>query len=147
MNAKFVDASEQFKKATSFFGEDATKSDPEQFFGSINQFIKIIKQSLKDMEQVEVEKEKAKKREVAKAKRAKDMEEKRRGLGEMPDGHDDTIDELFSNIEDGQVFRNRRQGKKKGKTQDLFIARQEERVREKPLPLPQRKAVVDSDSD
>jgi len=146
MNHKYNESNDQFQKVATFFGEDSKKTDPEQLFGSVNQFIKIIKQATKDSEQQEADKEKARKREVAKAKRAKEIEEKRKGFGEMPEGHDDTIDELFSNIEDGQVFRNRRLGRKKGKTTDLFVARQEERVREKPLPLPKKKVVIDTDS-
>lgn len=71
------------------------------------------------------------------------MESKRRGV-DVPEGSesliqslissgkDDTIDELFSVIEDGQAFRNRRKGGKrsggKGNT-DLFLSKQEEMVR------------------
>ncbi len=59
------------------------------------------------------------------------MESKRRGV-DVPEGKDDTIDELFSVIEDGQAFRNRRKGGKKsgGKgSADLFLSKQEEMVR------------------
>ena len=64
----------------------------------------------------------------------KELDEKKRLklVADLPDGHDRVIDELFSVIEDGQAFKNRRRGKKTSK--DVFKTKQEALVREKPLP-------------
>eukprot|EP01114_Cavostelium_apophysatum_P004680 TRINITY_DN1501_c0_g1_i2.p1 TRINITY_DN1501_c0_g1~~TRINITY_DN1501_c0_g1_i2.p1 ORF type:complete len:147 (-),score=60.24 TRINITY_DN1501_c0_g1_i2:152-592(-) len=143
-----ADTVESFGKATTFYGEETAKTDPEQFFGIVNQFVQIMKSAVKDLEKHQEDEEKAKKREAAKLKRAKEMEDKKRAkLGDLPEGHDDTIDELFSVIEDGQAFRNRRKVGKKGggKTNNLFIAKQEEMVRERPLPMPKRKPATRQD--
>ena len=51
---------------------------------------------------------------------------------ELPEGHDSIIDELMQNIEEGQVFRQRRKAKVSSDT--VFTTKQEARVREKPLP-------------
>jgi hypothetical protein len=72
------------------------------------------------------------------------MEEKKRAKygANAIEGHDEAIDELSNAIEDGQVFRNRRRrgGKKGAGASSLFVLKQEERVREKPLPaMPPKK--------
>jgi dishevelled associated activator of morphogenesis len=38
LNKKYVDTVEQFEKVATFFGEDAKKITPEEFFGLIHKF-------------------------------------------------------------------------------------------------------------
>ncbi len=83
------------------------------------------------MQKQKIEAEKSKNRAEAKAKRERELLEKK---GVLPDGHDDVIDELVSVIEDGKAFRNRRKGKGGRPMDNIFARKQEERVREKPLP-------------
>jgi len=152
MNKKMAETLESFTKATTWFGEESAKTDPEQFFGIVNQFITIMKNSVKELEKYHDDEDKKQKREAAKAKRAKEVESKRRAkLGDNPEAHDEAIDELFSVIEDGQAFRNRRKVAKKGpgaaKPGNIFVAKQEEMLREKPLPLPKRPAKPSYEDD
>jgi len=141
MNTKLKDTTALFEKVAGFYGEESKKTSPEEFFGTFWNFVQIFKSAVKDIEQKKIEDEKSKLREAAKEKRNKEMAEKK--LGKIgirgPEGHDHMIDELFSVIEDGKVFKNRRN---KSKNADAFLAKQEARVREKPLPKPKGKATT-----
>jgi coenzyme F420-reducing hydrogenase alpha subunit len=113
LEEKMQQAEQEFKKLVSYYGEDSTTCDSEQFFTTIATFCASFEKAMEDNERERSLAERAQKRAAQKKnKKEKDLKKTQPNLStgteEKEKAEEGVIDDIISSLREGEVFRNRR---------------------------------------
>uniref|UniRef100_A0A3B4E5P2 Uncharacterized protein n=1 Tax=Pygocentrus nattereri TaxID=42514 RepID=A0A3B4E5P2_PYGNA len=100
------EAKELFLKAVKHFGEDATKMQPDEFFGIFDQFLQSFAEARQENENMRRRKEEEERRARMEAQLKEQREKERKARKAKENGEDDggEFDDLVSALRSGEVF-------------------------------------------
>nr|XP_032819533.1 disheveled-associated activator of morphogenesis 1-like [Petromyzon marinus] len=100
------DAKQKFNWAVGHFGEDASRSQPEEFFGILDTFLQAFTEAQHELEDSRKKREEEEKRARldAQMKEQRERERSARRAAAGPDGDQGEFDELVSALRSGDVF-------------------------------------------
>uniref|UniRef100_A0A672PE58 Dishevelled associated activator of morphosis 1 n=1 Tax=Sinocyclocheilus grahami TaxID=75366 RepID=A0A672PE58_SINGR len=101
----FVFHSTQFEKAVKHFGEDATRMQPDEFFGIFDQFLHAFSEAKQDNENMQRRKEEEERRARMEAQLKEQREKERKARKAKENCEEDgEFDDLVSALRSGEVF-------------------------------------------
>uniref|UniRef100_A0A671QRV5 Disheveled-associated activator of morphogenesis 1-like n=1 Tax=Sinocyclocheilus anshuiensis TaxID=1608454 RepID=A0A671QRV5_9TELE len=99
------DAKDLFEKAVKHFGEDATRMQPEEFFGIFDQFLQAFSEAKQDNENMRRRKEEEERRARLEAQLKEQREKERKARKAKENCEEDgEFDDLVSALRSGEVF-------------------------------------------
>uniref|UniRef100_A0A8C3AH75 Dishevelled associated activator of morphogenesis 1b n=1 Tax=Cyclopterus lumpus TaxID=8103 RepID=A0A8C3AH75_CYCLU len=100
------EAKELFLKAVKHFGEDASKMQPDEFFGIFDQFLQSFSEAQQENENLRKRKEEEERRAKMEAQLKEQREKERKARKAKANGEDDggEFDDLVSALRSGEVF-------------------------------------------
>ncbi|ROJ78768.1 Disheveled-associated activator of morphogenesis 1 [Anabarilius grahami] len=99
------DAKELFEKSVKHFGEDATRMQPEEFFGIFDQFLQAFNEAKQDNENMQRRKEEEERRARMEAQLKEQREKERKARKAKENCEEDgEFDDLVSALRSGEVF-------------------------------------------
>ncbi|XP_069049125.1 disheveled-associated activator of morphogenesis 1 isoform X1 [Lepisosteus oculatus] len=99
------EAKELFCKAVKHFGEDASKMQPDEFFGIFDQFLQAFAEAKQENENIRRRKEEEERRARMEAQLKEQREKERRARQAKENGEEDgEFDDLVSALRSGEVF-------------------------------------------
>uniref|UniRef100_A0A3Q1FLY0 Dishevelled associated activator of morphogenesis 1b n=1 Tax=Acanthochromis polyacanthus TaxID=80966 RepID=A0A3Q1FLY0_9TELE len=95
-----------FLKAVKYFGEDASKMQPDEFFGIFDQFLQSFTEAQQENENMRKRKEEEERRAKMEAQLKEQREKERKARKAKANGEDDggEFDDLVSALRSGEVF-------------------------------------------
>lgn len=101
-----TEAKELFLKAVKHFGEDASKMQPDEFFGIFDQFLQSFSEAQQENENIRKRKEEEERRAKMEAQLKEQREKERKARKAKANGEDDggEFDDLVSALRSGEVF-------------------------------------------
>uniref|UniRef100_A0AAQ6ANY1 Dishevelled associated activator of morphogenesis 1b n=1 Tax=Amphiprion ocellaris TaxID=80972 RepID=A0AAQ6ANY1_AMPOC len=101
-----IEAKELFQKAVKYFGEDASKMQPDEFFGIFDQFLQSFAEAQQENENMRKRKEEEERRAKMEAQLKEQREKERKARKAKANGEDDggEFDDLVSALRSGEVF-------------------------------------------
>uniref|UniRef100_A0A8D3AMU1 Disheveled-associated activator of morphogenesis 1 n=1 Tax=Scophthalmus maximus TaxID=52904 RepID=A0A8D3AMU1_SCOMX len=101
-----TEAKELFLRAVKHFGEDASKMQPDEFFGIFDQFLQSFIEAQQENENIRKRKEEEERRAKMEAQLKEQREKERRARKAKANGEDDggEFDDLVSALRSGEVF-------------------------------------------
>ncbi|TKS76394.1 Disheveled-associated activator of morphogenesis 1 [Collichthys lucidus] len=101
-----TEAKELFLKAVKHFGEDASKMQPDEFFGIFDQFVQSFAEAQQENENMRKRKEEEERRAKMEAQLKEQREKERKARKAKANGEDDggEFDDLVSALRSGEVF-------------------------------------------
>uniref|UniRef100_A0A3Q1FJZ1 Dishevelled associated activator of morphogenesis 1b n=1 Tax=Acanthochromis polyacanthus TaxID=80966 RepID=A0A3Q1FJZ1_9TELE len=101
-----IEAKELFLKAVKYFGEDASKMQPDEFFGIFDQFLQSFTEAQQENENMRKRKEEEERRAKMEAQLKEQREKERKARKAKANGEDDggEFDDLVSALRSGEVF-------------------------------------------
>ncbi|KAL6096080.1 daam1 [Pungitius sinensis] len=101
-----IEAKELFLKAVKHFGEDASKMQPDEFFGIFDQFLQSFAEAQQENENMRKRKEEEERRAKMEAQLKEQRERERKARKAKANGEDDggEFDDLVSALRSGEVF-------------------------------------------
>ncbi|KAK1889508.1 Disheveled-associated activator of morphogenesis 1-A [Dissostichus eleginoides] len=101
-----IEAKELFLRAVKHFGEDASKMQPDEFFGIFDQFLQSFAEAQQENENMRKRKEEEERRTKMEAQLKEQREKERKARKAKANGEDDggEFDDLVSALRSGEVF-------------------------------------------
>uniref|UniRef100_A0A3Q4BKP1 Uncharacterized protein n=1 Tax=Mola mola TaxID=94237 RepID=A0A3Q4BKP1_MOLML len=101
-----TEAKELFLKAVNYFGENASKMQPDEFFGIFDQFLQSFSEAQQENENMRKRKEEEERRAKMEAQLKEQREKERRARKAKANGEEDggEFDDLVSALRSGEVF-------------------------------------------
>eukprot|EP00064_Thunnus_orientalis_P005942 superscaffoldBa00000599_g5956 len=101
-----TEAKELFLRAVKLFGEDASKMQPDEFFGIFDQFLQSFSEAQQENENMRKRKEEEERRAKMEAQLKEQREKERKARKAKANGEDDggEFDDLVSALRSGEVF-------------------------------------------
>uniref|UniRef100_A0A8C4F0N1 Disheveled-associated activator of morphogenesis 1 n=1 Tax=Dicentrarchus labrax TaxID=13489 RepID=A0A8C4F0N1_DICLA len=101
-----TEAKELFLRAVKHFGEDASKMQPDEFFGIFDQFLQSFSEAQQENENMRKRKEEEERRAKMEAQLKEQREKERKARKAKANGEDDggEFDDLVSALRSGEVF-------------------------------------------
>uniref|UniRef100_A0A3B4AWS7 Uncharacterized protein n=1 Tax=Periophthalmus magnuspinnatus TaxID=409849 RepID=A0A3B4AWS7_9GOBI len=101
-----TEAKELFLRAVKHFGEEATKMQPDEFFGIFDQFLQSFSEAQQENENIRKRKEEEERRAKMEAQLKEQREKERKARKAKANGEDDggEFDDLVSALRSGEVF-------------------------------------------
>uniref|UniRef100_A0A3Q1HNK1 Dishevelled associated activator of morphogenesis 1b n=1 Tax=Anabas testudineus TaxID=64144 RepID=A0A3Q1HNK1_ANATE len=101
-----TEAKELFQRAVKHFGEDASKMQPDEFFGIFDQFLQSFTEAQQENENMRKRKEEEERRAKMEAQLKEQREKERKARKAKANGEDDggEFDDLVSALRSGEVF-------------------------------------------
>uniref|UniRef100_A0A8C6KUV1 Dishevelled associated activator of morphogenesis 1b n=1 Tax=Nothobranchius furzeri TaxID=105023 RepID=A0A8C6KUV1_NOTFU len=101
-----TEAKELFLRAVKHFGEDASKMQPDEFFGIFDQFLQAFTEAQQENENIRKRKEEEERRAKMEAQLKEQREKERKARKAKANGEDDggEFDDLVSALRSGEVF-------------------------------------------
>ncbi|KAJ4929412.1 hypothetical protein JOQ06_005020 [Pogonophryne albipinna] len=101
-----IEAKELFLRAVKHFGEDASKMQPDEFFGIFDQFLQSFTEAQQENENMRKRKEEEERRAKMEAQLKEQREKERKARKAKANGEDDggEFDDLVSALRSGEVF-------------------------------------------
>uniref|UniRef100_A0A3Q3MH36 Disheveled-associated activator of morphogenesis 1-like n=1 Tax=Mastacembelus armatus TaxID=205130 RepID=A0A3Q3MH36_9TELE len=101
-----TEAKELFLRAVKHFGEDASKMQPDEFFGIFDQFLQSFTEAQQENENMRKRKEEEERRAKMEAQLKEQREKERKARKAKANGEDDggEFDDLVSALRSGEVF-------------------------------------------
>ncbi|KAK7907835.1 hypothetical protein WMY93_016447 [Mugilogobius chulae] len=101
-----TEAKELFLRAVKHFGEEATKMQPDEFFGIFDQFLQSFSEAQQENENMRKRKEEEERRAKMEAQLKEQREKERKARKAKANGEDDggEFDDLVSALRSGEVF-------------------------------------------
>ncbi|XP_010776028.1 disheveled-associated activator of morphogenesis 1 [Notothenia coriiceps] len=101
-----IEAKELFLRAVKHFGEDASKMQPDEFFGIFDQFLQSFAEAQQENENMRKRKEEEERRAKMEAQLKEQREKERKARKAKANGEDDggEFDDLVSALRSGEVF-------------------------------------------
>uniref|UniRef100_A0A3B3UE92 Dishevelled associated activator of morphogenesis 1b n=1 Tax=Poecilia latipinna TaxID=48699 RepID=A0A3B3UE92_9TELE len=101
-----AEAKELFLRAVKHFGEDASKMQPDEFFGIFDQFLQSFTEAQQENENIRKRKEEEERRAKMEAQLKEQREKERKARKAKANGEDDggEFDDLVSALRSGEVF-------------------------------------------
>uniref|UniRef100_A0A665UTB7 Dishevelled associated activator of morphogenesis 1b n=1 Tax=Echeneis naucrates TaxID=173247 RepID=A0A665UTB7_ECHNA len=101
-----TEAKELFLRAVKHFGEDASKMQPDEFFGIFDQFLQSFAEAQQENENMRKRKEEEERRAKMEAQLKEQREKERKARKAKANGEDDggEFDDLVSALRSGEVF-------------------------------------------
>uniref|UniRef100_A0A3B4FPT1 Dishevelled associated activator of morphogenesis 1 n=2 Tax=Haplochromini TaxID=319058 RepID=A0A3B4FPT1_9CICH len=101
-----IEAKELFLRAVKHFGEDASKMQPDEFFGIFDQFLQSFTEAQQENENIRKRKEEEERRAKVEAQLREQREKERKARKAKANGEEDggEFDDLVSALRSGEVF-------------------------------------------
>uniref|UniRef100_A0A669EYS4 Dishevelled associated activator of morphogenesis 1b n=1 Tax=Oreochromis niloticus TaxID=8128 RepID=A0A669EYS4_ORENI len=101
-----IEAKELFLRAVKHFGEDASKMQPDEFFGIFDQFLQSFTEAQQENENIRKRKEEEERRAKVEAQLREQREKERKARKAKENGEEDggEFDDLVSALRSGEVF-------------------------------------------
>lgn len=98
------EAKDLFAKALTHFGEDSSKLQPDDFFGTFNTFLSAYAEARQENEDMARRQEEEKKRALLEAQKRKDREQRMRKANSVEKEEGGEFDDLVSALRSGEIF-------------------------------------------